>query len=217
MLPKINQVLHMNINSIDEEEAKQEYKSRISDISNDYITMEVPLSEKTGRLKRLFVGDELSVYFLTDGGVKNYFTTTVLGFREDVVRMVLIKKPEPEAITKVQRRSFLRVPAELEIAVKMTEQIQFVTMTDDVGGGGISMLCEGNIPLKSQDTLSCWLLLPFKSGKVEHAPFKGEVVRVKPLESGRQQVMMRFADITDKERQKVIRFCFERQLEFRKV
>ncbi|WP_438445580.1 flagellar brake protein [Gorillibacterium sp. sgz5001074] len=217
MLPKINQVLHMQINSIDEEEAKQEYKSRISDIAADYITMEVPLNEKSGRLKRLFVGDELSVYFLTDGGVKNYFTTTVLGFREDVVRMILIKKPEPEAITKVQRRSFLRVPAELEIAVKLTEQIQFIAMTDDVGGGGISLLCDGSIPLKAQDNLHCWLLLPYKSGKVDHVPFKGEVVRVKPLESGRQQIMMRFSDITDKERQKVIRFCFERQLEFRKV
>lgn len=217
MLPKINQVLHMQINSIDEEEAKQEYKSRISDIAADYITIEVPLNEKSGRLKRLFVGDEMSVYFLTDGGVKNYFTTTVLGFKEDIVRMVLIKKPEPEAITKVQRRSFLRVPAELEIAVKLTEQIQFLAMTDDVGGGGISLLCDGSIPLKTQDTLSCWLLLPFKNGKVDHVPFKGEVVRVKPLESGRQQIMMRFSDISDKDRQKVIRFCFERQLEFRKL
>jgi c-di-GMP-binding flagellar brake protein YcgR len=217
LLPKINQVLHMQINSIDEEEAKQEYKSRISDIADTYIIMEVPINEKSGRLKRMYVGDELSVFFLTDGGVKNYFTTTVLGFREDVVRMVLIKKPEPEAITKVQRRSFLRVPAELEIAVKLTEQVQFVAMTDDVGGGGISLLCDGHLPVKSQDTLACWLLLPFKSGKIDHVPFKGEVVRVKTLETGRQQIMMRFSDISDRERQKVIRFCFERQLEFRKV
>lgn len=217
MLPKINQVLHIQINSIDEEEARQEYKSRISDVADTYITMEVPMNEKTGRLKRMYVGDELSVYFLTDGGVKNYFTSTVLGFREDVVRMVLIRKPEPEAITKIQRRSFLRVPAELEIAVKLTEQVQFVAITDDVGGGGISMLCDGNLPLKMQDAVSCWLLLPYKSGKVDHIPFKGEIVRVKPLETGKQQVMMRFSDISDKDRQKVIRFCFERQLEFRKV
>lgn len=217
MLPKVNQVLHMQLNSIDEEEAQQEYKSRIADITDLHIMMEVPINEKTGKLKRFFVGDELSIYFLSEGGVKNYFTSTVLGFREDVVRMVLIKKPEPDAITKIQRRSFLRVPAELEIAVRLTEQVQFVALTDDVGGGGISLLCDGSIPVKPQDTVSCWLLLPYKSGKVDHVPFKGEIVRTKPLETGRQQVMMRFSDITDKERQKVIRFCFERQLEFRKV
>ncbi|MDF2961051.1 MAG: glycosyl transferase, partial [Paenibacillus sp.] len=120
MLPKVNQILHIQINSIDEEEAKQEFKSRIADVTTGYISMEIPLNEKTGRLKRLYAGDEMSAYFITDGGVKNYFTTSVLGFSDDVIRLVLIKKPEPDAITKVQRRNFLRVPAELEMAVKFS-------------------------------------------------------------------------------------------------
>lgn len=215
MLPKSNQILYIQVNSIDEEESRQEFKSRISDIHEHYITMEVPISDKTGRLKRLYVGDELSAYFLTEGGVKNFFNTSVLGFKEDVIRLVIIKKPDPESITKVQRRNFLRVPAELEVAMKLTEQVQFLGITDDVGGGGISVLCDGSVPVKSNDTLHCWLLIPFKSGKVDHVPFKGEVVRVKPMES-RQQVMLRFSDIADRDRQKVIRYCFERQLEFRK-
>jgi len=215
LLPKSNQILYIQVNSIDEEESRQEFKSRISDIHEHYITMEVPISDKTGRLKRLYVGDELSAYFLTEGGVKNFFNTSVLGFKEDVIRLVIIKKPDPESITKVQRRNFLRVPAELEVAMKLTEQVQFLGITDDVGGGGISVLCDGSVPVKSNDTLHCWLLIPFKSGKVDHVPFKGEVVRVKPMES-RQQVMLRFSDIADRDRQKVIRYCFERQLEFRK-
>lgn len=216
MLPKVNQVLHLQVNSIDEEEARQEYKSRISDIKDEYIQMEVPMNERTGRLKRLFVGDELSVFFLTEGGVKNYFTTTVLGFREDVIRTVIIRKPDPDSITKIQRRSFLRVPAELEIAGKVTEQLKFLGVTDDVGGGGISLLCDGSLPVKVADSISCWLLINGKNGKADHVPFKGEVVRVNPLESGRQQIMMRYSEISDKDRQKVIRYCFERQLEIRK-
>lgn len=217
MLPKINQILHLQVNSIDEEEARQEYKARISDITDAYIQMEVPMNERTGRLKRLFPGDELSVFFLTEGGVKNYFSSTVLGFRDEGIRTVIIRKPDPDAITKIQRRSFLRVPAELEIAAMLTEQLRFVAITDDVGGGGVSMLCDGKLPVKLNDTLSCWLLLSSKNIKVDHVPFKGEVVRVKPLENGRQQVMMRYSEITDKDRQKIIRFCFERQLEIRKV
>jgi c-di-GMP-binding flagellar brake protein YcgR len=216
LLPKVNQVLYININSIDEEEAKEVFKSRIADITDTYISMEVPLSDKSGRLKRLYSGDEMSIHFITDGGVKNYFTSSVLGFSDDVVRLVLIKKPEPEAITKIQRRSFLRVPAELEIAVKFSEQLQFVSMTDDVGGGGISFLCDSYVPLGAGSFVSCWLLVPYKNGQIEHVPFKSEIVRVKPLENGKQQVMMRFSDITDRDRQKVIRFCFERQLDFRK-
>jgi c-di-GMP-binding flagellar brake protein YcgR len=216
LLPKVNQILHIQVNSIDEEESKQEYKSRISDVSDTTISMEVPISEKTGRLKRLFAGDELSAYYITEGGVKNYFNSSVLGFRDDVIRLVIIKKPEPETITRVQRRNFLRVPAELEIAVRYSEQLQFVAITDDVGGGGISFLCDGYIPIAAQQTVSCWLLIHYRNNQIEHVPFKGEIVRVKPMETGKQQVMMRFSDISDRDRQKIIRFCFERQLDFRK-
>ncbi|MCZ8512914.1 flagellar brake domain-containing protein [Paenibacillus filicis] len=216
MLPKVNQVLHIQINSIDEEEAKQECKSRIADITDTYISMEVPINEKSGKLKRLYPGDELSAYFITEGGVKNYFNTSVLGFTDDVIRLVLIKKPEPDAITKVQRRNFLRVPAELEIAVKFSEQLKFVSLTDDVGGGGISLVCDSYIPVSSGYTVSCWLLVPYKNNQIEHVPFKSEIVRVKPMENSKQQVMLRFSEITDRDRQKIIRFCFERQLDFRK-
>jgi len=64
--------------------------------------------------------------------------------------------------------------------------------------------------------MECWVLLPYKNGTIEHAFFKPEVVRVKKLESGRYQVMAKFIEISDSERQKIIRYCFERQLEFRK-
>lgn len=216
MLPKINQILYIQVNSIDEEEAKQEFKSRIADVKDDHISMEIPIHVKTGRLKRLYHGDELSVYFITDGGVKNYFNTSVIGFTDDVIRLVLIQKPSLDSITKVQRRNFLRVPAELEIAVNYSDQLKFVALTDDVGGGGISFLCDEYIPLSSGNSVDCWLLVTYKNGQIEHVPFKSEVVRVKPLETGRQQVMMQFTEITDRDRQKIIRYCFERQLDFRK-
>ncbi len=216
MLPKVNQTLFIQINSIDEEEAKQEYKSRIADVSDAYISMEVPINDKSGKLKRMYPGDELSVYFITEGGIKNYFTSSVLGFSDDVIRLVQIKKPDPESITKVQRRNFLRVPAVLEIAVKFSEQLQLVSLTDDVGGGGISFLCEGYVPVESGHTVECWLLVPFKNGQIEHVPFQSEIVRVKELETGKKQVMMRFSEITDRDRQKIIRYCFERQLDIRK-
>ncbi|WP_127585310.1 flagellar brake protein [Paenibacillus koleovorans] len=216
MLPKVNSVLYLQVNSIDEEEAKQEYKARIADVNANYISMEVPIHTKTGKLKRLYAGDQVNAYFVSDGGVKNYFNTVILGFKEEVLRLVLIKPPEAAQITQVQRRNFLRVPGELELAVKLSEQMQFLATTEDVGGGGISFFCDGRIPLAKHDALSCWLLTPYKNGQVDHANFKGEVVRTKPLETGKQIVMLSFTEIQDFERQKIIRYCFERQLDFRK-
>lgn len=216
MLPKVNTNLYLQVASSDEEEARIEYKSRIADVLDDRFLIEVPLNEKNGRFKRLYLGDELSAYFLSEGGVKNYFSTHVLGFNEDVIRLVAVEKPDPESITKVQRRSFLRVAAELELAIKLSEQVRFLAVTDDVGGGGISFITDGKWQLKSGDILECWLLVPYKNGSIDHVHFKPEIVRVKPLESGRNQVMAKFHEISDGERQKIIRYCFERQLELRK-
>ncbi|CAM4223561.1 flagellar brake protein [Paenibacillus tarimensis] len=216
MLPRVNQILILQVASSDEEEAKIEYKSRIADIQEGRLLIEIPLDEKTGRLKKLYLGDELSAFFLNEEGVKHYFTSHVLGFRQDVLRLVEIRLPELDSITKIQRRSFLRVSAELEMAVRLNGDKRFIVQTDDVGGGGISFLTEGSFELKSGDTLECWLLLTYKNGSVEHANFKAEIVRVRTLESGRKQVMVKYISISDAERQKIIRFCFERQLEVRK-
>ncbi|MFD2611992.1 flagellar brake protein [Paenibacillus gansuensis] len=216
LFPRISQILHIQVASLDEEESRQEYKTRVSDIHDNYISIEIPMNEATGRLKKLYIGDDLSVVFITEGGVKNYFNSYVLGFKEDGIRQVIIKKPDMDAISKIQRRSFLRIQAQLEIAVHLSGGVRFLALTDDVGGGGISFLCDPQWPLKMGGRLSCWLLIPYKNGTVEHANFTAEIVRVKPLETGKQLIMLKFIEISDTERQRIIRYCFERQLDFRK-
>ncbi|WP_422660779.1 flagellar brake protein [Paenibacillus sp. EC2-1] len=215
MYLKINDILFIQMDTGDEKESKIVYKSRICEITEDAIFMEVPIQEGTNRLKKLYIGDELSTYFLTEGGIKNYFNTYVLGFHEDVIRQVRIRKPDPEEITKIQRRSFLRVQAELEIAVSHKDGRRYVSTTEDVGGGGVSFYAGPDELIKESDLLSCWLLVPYKNGSVEHVPFESEVVRVKELLNGRKLIMLKFNSIVDMERQKLIRFCFERQFDFR--
>ncbi|BBH21021.1 flagellar protein [Paenibacillus baekrokdamisoli] len=216
MLPGVNQFLYLHVASSDEEEAATEYKSRIADSTDDELYIDIPIVEGTGRFKRLFLGDELSAYFVSEDGVKSYFNSHVLGFKEDVVKLVRIRKPDPESITKVQRRNFLRVASELEIAICMSSNIRFIGMTDDVGGGGISFLVDARWAIKQGTELDCWLLVPYRNGSIDHSCFKAEVVRVKPLETGKCHIMAKFASISDSERQKIIRYCFERQLDFRK-
>ncbi len=216
MLPKINNTLILQVASYDEAEAKQEYKSRIADMDDQHLFIEVPIHEQSGRLKRLVQGDQLSAYYVFDGGVKHYFHSEVLGTKEDVIRLYIIRKPDPESITRVQRRNFLRVPANLEVAAKLKDHLQFIGMTDDVGGGGISIICDGHVPIQQGDKLDCWLLIPYRNGSIDHSHFMAEVVRIKMLETGKQLAMCRYAEISEPEQQRIIRFCFERQLDFRK-
>ncbi len=215
MFPKVNQMLFFQISSPNSDEEDVQYKARIADENENALYIEYPLNEQTGRLKRLYLGDELSMFFLNNEGVKHYFDSYVSGFAEDGLKLVKIVKPDPKQITKVQRRNFLRVPAELELAIKSPEQIRNVCSTYDIGGGGVSFFCDKHISISMQDKLECWLLVHYKNGTIEHVPFTAEVVRVHEMESGRKQVMSRFSIINDSDRQKIIRFCFERQLEFR--
>jgi c-di-GMP-binding flagellar brake protein YcgR len=212
---KINQSLTIQVASRDEAERKKEYKTRIADLGDDYIAIEVPLDE-TGQSKWLEVHDEISASFVAGDGVKNYFDTEVMGHQIDVIRLVLLRKPGPESITRVQRRTFLRVPAKLEIACNLGERLQFLALTEDVGGGGISIVCDGHLPIQNNDTLSCWLLIHYKNGQIEHVPFKSEIVRIQPMETGEQLAMMRFVEIASVEQEKIIRYCFERQFDMRK-
>lgn len=215
LYPKINEHLYIQVASSDPVETEIEYRSRIADMEDDAFLIEIPMQVDKGRLKKLFMGDELSAYFITEGGIKNYFNTHVIGFKEDVIRMVRIRKPEVESIFKIQRRSFLRVNAELELAVKDALGSRFLVRTDDIGGGGTSFLSDAKVKLSVSDKLSCWVLLPYRNGSMEHANFEGEIVRMKPLENGRSLVMLKFLSISDAERQKIIRYCFERQFDFR--
>lgn len=215
MFPKVNDLVYIQVASADKSNEEKECKSRIADVEEESFLIEVPIESGSGRIKKLYIGDELSVYFLTESGVKNYFNTYVLGFADDVVQLVRIRKPEPETITKIQRRHFLRVVAELEIALQMKDGVRFVTHTEDVGGGGVSFSCSSVFNLVQGDQLFCWLLIPFKNGSIDHAPFEAEVVRTKKLDAGRTMVMLKFVSISDLERQKLIRYCFERQFDFK--
>ena len=93
------------------------------------------MQQGSSRLKRLYFGEELSISYITEDGVRHYFNTYVTGFEEDVVRLVRIRKPLPDDISKIQRRSFLRVHANLELAIQAEDLTRAVGLTEDIGGG----------------------------------------------------------------------------------
>jgi c-di-GMP-binding flagellar brake protein YcgR len=211
----VNETIFINVDSAEEGKETTIFKSRITDIEEEFLLIEIPMEESSGKLKRLYNGDELSVYYITESGVKHYFNTYVLGFKEDVIRMVRIRKPELEDISTIQRRTFLRVNANLEIAVKKQDDIRFLTHTEDISGGGLSFSSDTKYNLKVGELLSCWVLIHYKNDSIEHIPLKAKIVRISNVEKNRTIIMLKFSEIYDSERQKLIRYCFERQMEFR--
>ncbi|WP_027084984.1 flagellar brake protein [Cohnella panacarvi] len=216
MLPKINQTMYIQTVNELPDTPTLTLRSRVADLDENNIHIEVPLDEKSRRYYRAEAGETLQLYFFTAEGVKHQFTSQVTGFRKDTVNLVSIRKPNLDEISKDQRRSFLRVEANLELAVRMSDRLKFVAVTEDVGGGGVSFICDRKWPIVQNAVLDCWLLLTYKGGSITHANFEGEVVRVLPVEPDKHLIMMRFKEIADSDQQKIIRYCFERQLDKRK-
>ncbi|RUS48149.1 flagellar brake protein [Cohnella sp. AR92] len=216
MLPKVNQTMFLQLDSEVGQEQAPTYRSRIADQNAESIFIEIPMDEQTKRYYRTQTGEKLIAYYYTADGVKHQFSTVVKGHVKDAVTLVEIRMPLPEEISKEQRRSFLRVETQLELAVRIGEKVRFVALTEDVGGGGVSFRCERKWPVTRGMKLNCWLLVPYRTNNVTHAQFVGEVVRVAEAEPKHYIVMMKFNEIQDAEQQKIIRYCFERQLDMRR-
>lgn len=211
MYPKTNDMLFMQPVSM-EAKLENEHRSRISEIEEQSLLVEIPM--RGGRMSRLRLGEELSVHHMTEDGVKYYFTSHVLGYHDDSIPLMRISKPLPEEISKIQRRHYLRVPAKVEIAV-LAPKFHFTAITSDLSGGGLSFTSPNEHDLHMNQEVDGWILLAFKSGSIDHVQFSGEVLRVKEPGTGLNTVSVHFSQIADAERQKVIRYCFERQLDFR--
>ncbi|CAM4316122.1 flagellar brake protein [Saccharibacillus endophyticus] len=211
MYPKTNDMLFMQPVSM-EAKLENEHRSRISEIEEQSLLVEIPM--RGGRMSRLRLGEELSVHHMTEDGVKYYFTSHVLGYHDDSIPLMRISKPLPEEISKIQRRHYLRVPAKVEIAV-LAPKFHFTAITSDLSGGGLSFTSPNEHDLHMNQEVDGWILLAFKSGSIDHVRFSGEVLRVKEPGTGLNTVSVHFSQIADTERQKVIRYCFERQLDFR--
>lgn len=217
IVPKVSQVVLFQLK---EELTKEpvEYKTRVSDESEQVLVIEMPICTSNGRLKRLQLGDILSASFITSTGVKHFFETYVTKVREAAdgeLPYYEIARPSEDAMTSVQRRSFFRISIEVDIAIQRKNGNRFVFKTDDIGGGGVSYIIDRHQSFDSGEKINCWLLLPHRNGAIEHSCFVGEVLREKELETGRKIIMVKFDDIAEQERQRIIRFLFEKQIQFR--
>jgi len=204
----------MQLEAADEVESKVILKSRIAEENEKHFWIEAPIDE-SGRFKSLHAGDPLSISYMA-AGATFYFHARVIGHQvEDNIHYFTIEKPDPDTITKVQRRSYLRVDADLDVGVQLAGNRRFLAVTRDISGGGMSIITRSAIPLQAEDLLDCWVLLPFRNGSIEHVQVKGVVVRTTPQEVG-VLIMVRFTEIVEADRQKIVRYCFERQIELRK-
>ncbi|WML45132.1 flagellar brake domain-containing protein [Neobacillus sp. PS3-40] len=212
----IGDVLTLELKNSDQSE---KYKCRLVDRKGNDYYIDYPLSLETNRTVFLLDGTQLNVSFVgPDGSSVFKFETEIKGRIKKNIPMLIISYPGNENVRKIQRRQYVRIETSVDIAVHPLdfEFPPFACVADDISAGGVSFLVPIESSLKQGMKIQIWLVLVLQNGEYHYMKLPGQIARIFDFNETRNKISLQFNDITSQERQLLLRFCFDRQLEIRR-
>lgn len=206
---KVNQPVEIEL-----PESKDYFRSRVEGILSDKITLAAPL--KQGQIVSLSPGTTVKVMFSDQVATYSFKSKLVSLNRQNPPTVTL---GEPYDLKRTQRRNFVRLETKLNIVfAEVNEDFQtvsdiFAGTTIDLSGGGVMFAC--NTLLKYGDILDVTVVLT----ESDSTKALGKVVRFSenpPNAKQKYLVGLEFAIIEESERDKIIKFIFNKQRELRR-
>lgn len=182
---------------------------------NDHaIYIDYPVNTATKRTAFLVDGAQFRATFLTEGKQSFAFNTEVLGRKQGNIPMIMLAVPSEDEFIKIQRREYVRVETGVDVAIEYDGRFsQFVT--EDISAGGILLNLNQPVSFKDGDIVPLTIVLPYMNGDIRYVITEAQVVRVFERD-GKRFASMQFKDTDDLDKQYIVRFCFERQLQIRR-
>lgn len=223
MFPAVNQMVQ--IISFNEGNEEKKYKALVADSTSEHIMLTYPIEEKSGRTSLLLDGWTVYVSYNHPDGAQYEFLSVIVGKQRENIPMLVLLKPAKDNIRRIQRRDYLRVPAKVELEFSWQAQDgqkTYTGLTVDISGGGIKFVCKAGIPFPEENIIACQLYLPEintqnkKTNQELCIPLKAKIIRQPmPDGNGLQTVAVTYEEIAELHRERIIRYCFFRQLEIR--
>lgn len=190
-------------------EYKGSYRTRIEEMGKSAITIGVPIVQN--QFISLREGTELEVIF-NDGVTAFSFSTKILKRFSNPIPSFHIGYPSK--IKKIQRRKFVRVPLfcplKYHVITEKEDSEEKPGSIMDLSGGGLLFESQENLP---PQTL---IAIETKIGTNE-IEIPGLVIRSeKEDEKNVYRISVQFQDISERTRDKIIRYVFQIQREMRK-
>ncbi len=208
---------YLNLKKRNVQQNEDVYRCRIIDVSPEEIFIDAPINEKTNKTEYFKPGTMLKAMYL-DGKKVFSFATNVTERRNGQIPMLLLKYPEEEAFAQIQRRNFLRIEANIDIAVHSLDDVfkPFTTLTSDIGGGGVQVVLPDDHLLSVGDRLMLWIVLPMQSDRRHYLKVDAETVRIfTDKYTNKPKASFSFGKLDDKTREPLIRYCFEQERRLR--
>ncbi|MFS0751558.1 flagellar brake protein [Oceanobacillus sp. 1P07AA] len=194
------------------------YLCTIIDETEDSYIINYPVHKETLKTTFFNVGTYFSAVYIGEDDAIYRFPTKITSRKKAKIPSLYITKPDEEQWKRIQRREYVRVDASVDVAVhSVLQQFEpFTTTTIDISGGGVAILAPTVIDLSLTMMVDIWLPLERKSqNKIHYAYAQAEVVSIRELNIRMNVVSLQFHSITQKDRQEIIRYCFDKEREKR--
>jgi c-di-GMP-binding flagellar brake protein YcgR len=192
----------------------EKYRCRIVEIGKDGIYIDYPIHTKTGKTVFLIDGTQLKASFIYNEQTVLMFETEVLSRKIAKIPMIHIHYPGEEELVKIQRRQFVRVDANADISILFNDRYH-PTVTEDISAGGCAVLVKKGMEIDRGARLTVIIVLAMQTGDCHYLEIEGSIVRVWE-KNNKKIASIQFLNLSETQRQLIMRFCFERQLELRK-
>ncbi len=193
----------------------EKFKSKVVDTGDGFVMIDYPTHIETGRTAFFMDGTQLNVTFIDNAKMSYAFRTEVGGRLNKGIPMIKLSYPGDNQLIKIQRREFVRVESAIDIAVEKDGRFtQYVAA--DLSAGGVALTLLNPDAFKENELLTLTIVLPFMNHEIKYVNADARVIRIWEKED-RLIASLQFETINQIERQYVIRFCFERQLQNRNV
>ncbi|WP_245712464.1 flagellar brake protein [Anaerobacillus alkalilacustris] len=203
----------------DKDEIKKRFKCRLVDRVKEFLFIDYPIDERTKKVGFFHDGTQFRASFIGKDQAVYLFSTQLQGRQKGRIPMLIIRDPGKEKYIRIQRRQHVRVKASVSVAAhpENEEFTPFVTVTEDISGGGIALVLPRNHQLPAGQQIICWLSLHMQTGEIKYIKVTCFVIRIiTSKNNAREKASIQFININEGDRQTIIRYCFERQLYLRK-
>lgn len=206
----------LNLEIIHEDNKIQKYRCKIIDKDENYLYIDYPVNEATKRTAVLPKETPLTVNYIGKDHVVYRFSSEVVTKVKLNIPALAITIPPKDQLKRIQRRKHVRVKTAVDIAIHSTDDsfAPFVTITNDISGGGVSIILPKDIELEAGMKAEIWMVCPMKSGSFEYINTKAEVVYI--TKNGIKRASFKFIDLSENDQQTVIKYSFEKQREERR-
>ncbi len=202
---KVNRRLNLGVAKKEAggEEVIVYYPSRIEMVRDDEIWIAAP--QEKGVLVPVAIGEELDVYVVGENEVFRFRSSVKNRTKKGSIAYVVL--PMPPAVTREQRRDYVRFTVALPVLFKKGEKT-LEGVTKNISGGGMLIhLAKGKDAFDSREEVVFCLIM--NGGDIMG---KAEVVR----QDAPDVYAFRFTSISDKDREEIIKYIFKQQVELRK-